>query len=300
MTGLRAEAQRLNQEITPLEVRFAAQLGDGARLSQRLLLGLNLALAVLLGLSGLVFVRRSVRAQAAAETELRVRRESLQRLLDSAAEGLYGMDTRGRCTFINRSALKMLGYERESELLGREMSGLIHPTRSDGPRQRRRCRSSADAGEVHVVDALFRRRDGTSFPVEYWIHPMLKDGRLDGAVATFFDISERVNMQAALRQGEVRIAGLVDAVNDGVMTIDSDQRVVQFNRAAERLFAVPAADAIGSDVERFFPRPACGAGRRGRGRIRASAATPRPARCSSCSASAPTARSSRSRPRSRA
>lgn len=256
VTSLRSEAQRLNDELTPLEVRFAAQLGEGARLSQRLLLALNLALGLLLGLSGLVFVLRSARAQAAAETELRARRESLQRLLDSAAEGLYGMDTGGRCTFINRSALNMLGYQRESELLGREMRGLIQVPRSDGDADDRAAPAAPAAAEVHVVEAMFRRRDGSSFPVEYWIHPMLKDGRLDGAVATFFDISERVHMQAALRQGEVRIAGLVDAVNDGVMTIDSQQRVVQFNRAAERLFAVPAADAIGSDVGRFFPHPA--------------------------------------------
>ncbi len=259
VTGLRLQAQRLNNELTPLEVRFAAQLAEGARRTQRLLLALNLALGLLLGLSGLVFVRHSARVQAATEDELNLRRESLQRLLDSAAEGLYGMDTRGRCTFINRSALKMLGYAKESELLGREMLGLIHPAQVDGGAGGADA-SARDAeqvsGEVHVVDAVFRRRDGSSIPVEYWIHPMLKDGKLDGAVATFVDISERVNMQAALRQGEVRIAGLVDAVNDGVMTIDADQRVVQFNRAAERLFAVPASDAIGSDVERFFPRPA--------------------------------------------
>ena len=258
VSDLRLQAQRLNNELTPLEVRFAAQLADGARLSQRLLLALNLVLAVLLGLSGLVFVRHSARLQAAAEGELRLRRESLQRLLDSAAEGLYGMDTLGRCTFINRSALTMLGYARESELLGREMLGLIQPSPVDARPESGAASIDASGSqepvEVHVVDAEFRRRDGSTFPVEYWIHPMLKDGKLDGAVATFFDISERINMQAALRQGEVRIAGLVDAVNDGVMTIDSDQRVVQFNRAAERLFSVPAADAIGSDVERFFPR----------------------------------------------
>jgi PAS domain S-box-containing protein len=256
VTGLHLQAQRLNNKLTPLEVRFAAQLADGARLSQRLLFALNLALAVLLGLSGLVFVRHSARIQAATEDELRLRRESLQRLLDSAAEGLYGMDTHGRCTFINRSALKMLGYAKESDLLGKEMLGLIHPSHVDERASATGAPSSAqEPREVHVVDAVFRRRDGSAFPVEYWIHPVMEDGKLDGAVATFFDISERVNMQAALRQGEVRIAGLVDAVNDGVMTIDSDQRVVQFNRAAERLFAVPAADAIGSDVERFFPRP---------------------------------------------
>ena len=60
---LRREAQRLNQELAPLEVRFAAQLADGARLSQRLLLGLNLALAMLLGLSG-PRLRASQRARA--------------------------------------------------------------------------------------------------------------------------------------------------------------------------------------------------------------------------------------------
>ena len=189
VTSLRKEAERLNDELTPLEVRFAAQLGDGARLSQRLLLGLNLALGLMLGLSGLIFVRRSTRAQAAAETELRARRESLQRLLDSAAEGLYGMDTAGRCTFINRSALDMLGYERESDLLGREMHGLIHGRRGGagcrGQASRERGRAARRRGDVSGVATA------PSFPVEYWIHPMRKDGRLEGAVATFFDISER-------------------------------------------------------------------------------------------------------------
>jgi len=249
VAALRADAERLNDLLTPLEIRFATELADGARLSQRLLLGLNLALALSLGLSGLAFVRNSARVQAATENEVRRRRESLQRLLDSAAEGLYGVDTQGRCTFINRSALAMLGYEREADLLGRDMQALIQ-------------RSPAHAGpsvttedrELHVAGELFWRRDGSSFPVEYWSHPMWNDGELQGAVATFFDISERLKMQAALRQGEVRMTGLVDAVHDGVITIDAEARIVLFNRAAERLFGVAAAEAIGGTVERFIPR----------------------------------------------
>jgi hypothetical protein len=255
--GLRDDAQRLNNLLTPLEARFAIQLADGARLSQRLLLGLNLGLALLLGLSGLAFVRNSARVQAATEDEVRRRRESLQRLLDSAAEGLYGVDTQGRCTFINRSALEMLGYEKEADLLGREMHSLIHHSHADGRPRRagesRIAQSYRERRKLHTTDEVFWRHDGSSFPVEYWSHPMLKDGELHGTVATFFDISERLKMQAALREGEVRIAGLVDAVNDGVLTIDADQRIVLFNRAAERLFGVPASEAIGSTVERFIP-----------------------------------------------
>ena len=95
VTEMRDRALRLNKRLTELENKFAAQLGDAARLSQRLLLGLNLAMAVLLGFTGLTFVRYSSRVQAATEDEVRRRQESLQRLLDSSAEGLYGVDTRG-------------------------------------------------------------------------------------------------------------------------------------------------------------------------------------------------------------
>jgi PAS domain S-box-containing protein len=257
VTGMRDQALGLNKRLTSLEKTFAAQLGEAARLTQRLLLGLNLALAVLLGITGLTFVRYSARVQAATEDEVRQRQESLQRLLDSSAEGLYGVDTQGRCTFINRAALTMLGYAREAGLIGRDIHTLIHHSYADGrPRpagESRIAQACRQRRELHVVDEVFWRADGTSFPVEYWSHPMLKDGHLDGAVATFFDITERLNMQAALRQGEVRMAGLVDAVNDGVITVDPDGRIVLFNRAAERLFGVSAKEAIGGYVDRYIP-----------------------------------------------
>ena len=252
---LKAEVAAINRLLTPLTSRFATQLAWGARLSQSLLLGLNLALAFSLGLAGLAFVRHSARVQAATEDEVRRRRESLQRLLDSAAEGLYGVDTRGRCTFINRSALAMLGYEREDDLLGREMRTLIHrPQVAHLGADSRIALAYREPRELHVAGELLWRRDGSSFPVEYWSHPMWEEGAHQGSVATFFDITERLNMQEALRRGEVRMADLVDAVNDAVIAVDADGKVVLFNRAAERLFGAPAPGAIGSNVERFIPR----------------------------------------------
>ena len=127
---MREQAITLNKRLTQLESKFSAQLGEASRQTQRLLLVLNVALAALLALTGLLFVRRSARIQAATEDEVRHRQESLQRLLDSAAEGLFGVDTDGRCTFINRAALEMLGYEHESDLLGREIHELIQPAQA--------------------------------------------------------------------------------------------------------------------------------------------------------------------------
>ncbi len=50
---------------------------------------------------GLGIVQQSLREREAAELEIRRRQQLLQQLLDSAAEGLFGVDTDGRCTFIN-------------------------------------------------------------------------------------------------------------------------------------------------------------------------------------------------------
>ena len=254
---MRAQALHLNNRLTQLESKFSAQLGEASRQTQRLLLVVNTALAALLAASGVAFVRRAASVQALTEDQVRDRQQSLQRLLDSAAEGLFGVDTQGKCTFINRAALQMLGYGDESELLGLEIHDIVQPSLASGTSAALSMRQANAEQEVHIAELTFRRRDGTSFPVEYWSHPVVQAGRIHGAVATFFDISERLAMQAALRQGELRIVKLVDAVTDGVITVDSDGRIVLFNRAAEALFGVAAAEAMGGPIDRFIPyRPA--------------------------------------------
>jgi len=257
VSDMRTQVPALNKRLTALTSAFSAQLGEASRQTQRLLLALNLTLAVLLGLTGLAFVRHSTRVQALTEAEVRRRQESLQRLLDSAAEGLYGVDMQGRCTFINRAALGMLGYEREADLLGRDIHAAIHHSHADGspyPASESRMYQAYRARqELHVADEVFWRRDGSSFPVEYWSHPVLHDGQIHGAVATFFDISERLHMQAALRQGEARMTRLVDAVTDAVITVDADAHIVLFNRAAEQLLGITAAAAMGRPITQFIP-----------------------------------------------
>ncbi|MBS0447078.1 MAG: PAS domain S-box protein [Proteobacteria bacterium] len=235
-------APQLNREITALEARFSAELGVASRRTQQLLIGLNVLIAAVLTVTGLVFVRYTSRIQAHTEAEVIRRQESLQRLLDSIAEGLYGVDLGGRCTFANRAALRLLGYDDEAELIGKHMATLLGHDGKDERAPR----------ESHAVGDTVRRRDGSTFPVELRQHPVLDEGVVQGAVVTFFDISERVRMQDALRRGELRMERLVDAVTDGVITVDEERNIVVFNRAAETLFGVAAADAIGSGIDRYI------------------------------------------------
>src|SRR5206468_2074415 len=57
----------------------------------------------------------------------------------------------------------------------------------------------------------------------------------------------------ALRESERRFVDIIDLAMDAIVTVDHDQRIVIFNSAAEEMFRCPAAEAIGSSLERFIP-----------------------------------------------
>jgi PAS domain S-box-containing protein len=249
MRQIRAEAPALNRRLTDLEREFSAQLGQASRQTQQLLLLLNGLLAITLATFGVVFVLRAQRRQAATEDEVLRRQESLQLLLDSVAEGLFGVDVEGRCTFINRAALKMLGYDREGELLGRLLPAEIAASGTDGAEPSR-------AEVIQHSDAdIYQRRDGSRFPVERWSHPIMHGGVVQGSVTTFFDTSERLRLRRELRREQILMERLVGTVTDAVITFGEDRRIRVFNAAAERLFGMPAARALGEPVDGFFAIP---------------------------------------------
>lgn len=153
----------------------------------------------------------------------RIETERLTRLLlESAGEGIYAIDLQGRCIMANREAVRLLGYDDEAELLGRNMHHLVHHTRSDGtPYPEEECRifQAYREGEGIVRDdeVLFRQ-DGTSFPVEYRSYPIVQeDGSLQGSVLTFFDITERKAAQEQLLKLHADRRATALALHDNVV-----------------------------------------------------------------------------------
>jgi formate hydrogenlyase transcriptional activator len=140
----------------------------------------------------------------------------------------------------------LLGYDEPVELLGKNMHALEHHTRKDGSTfPIDECPIYVGFHEnrgVHIDDDIFWKKDGTSFPVEYWSHPMLRDGKTVGAVITFFDITERTKAEEALRKSEQRKCSLLEINNAIINNLTQEalfasayeaiRRVVSFDRAA--------------------------------------------------------------------
>lgn len=134
--------------------------------------------------------RLLIEAETRQESEERVRL-----VLDSTAEGIFGLDMKGNCTFCNRACIDTLGYIHADELLGQNMHDLVHHTRSDGSAQllqESRIHGTFRAGQgVPVDDEVLWKADGNSFPAEYRSFPIRREGEIVGLVVTFLDITER-------------------------------------------------------------------------------------------------------------
>ena len=175
-------------------------------------------------------------------------------LLESAGEGIYGLDVQGMTKFVNPAGAKMLGYG-VSELIGKPMHALLHHTHADGrayPQQDCPIYRCLHDGETRQADdEVFWRKDGIAFDVEYIATPTSENGRIVGAVVTFQDISERKRSEAALLESETRYRGLVEHSPEAVV-VYSENQLVYVNAAAVRLFGASCAeDMIGRRIFDF-------------------------------------------------
>ena len=129
--------------------------------------------------------------------------DKLLLLLESTGEGIFGIDTKGCCTFINRAGAALLGWESQ-QVIGRNMHVLAHHSHADGahyPEHTCPIFNAFRQGLPCRIDTeLFWRSDGSAFAVEYSSYPIVDAGVVQGAVVTFVDISSRRQAEDALRQ----------------------------------------------------------------------------------------------------
>jgi len=137
-------------------------------------------------------LNREIAERIQAEEEARELQKQLNLILNSAGEGILGLDNQGRVIFMNTAASLMLGWEVE-EMLGNTHHQLIHHTRTDGsihPVELCPIYMAYRDGQVHYKTGdVFWCKNGTSFPVEYVSTPIRDRGMLTGAVVVFRDMN---------------------------------------------------------------------------------------------------------------
>lgn len=144
------------------------------------------------------------RLESSKET-LTLTEERTRLILESVNEGIWGLNTEGKTTFINKTASVTLGYS-EQELLDLEMHSLVHYAHPDGlPYQKEQSNiylATIDGMARKIDDEVLWRKDGSSFPVEYETTPLFKNGALIGTVIVFRDITARRQAESIVRRAK--------------------------------------------------------------------------------------------------
>jgi len=178
-------------------------------------------------------------------------RQHLAAIVESSADAIIGKDLDGIVTSWNSSAERIFGYTAQ-EMIGAPISRLIP---DDRQQEENTILARLRRGErVDHFESVRRRKDGRPIYVALTISPVRdRSGALVGISKIARDVTLHKAAEAARRATEERLAGVVRASMDAIVTIDGDQNISEFNPAAERMFGWPRDEAIGRPLATLMP-----------------------------------------------
>src|SRR5947208_15355753 len=199
-------------------------------------------------------VQSEIAARIATEQKLRASEELFRLLLDGIKDyAVYMLDPEGRVASWNVGAARIKGYSTE-EILGKHISCFYTAEDREAGMPVRTLQSAIATGRFEG-HGLRVRKDGSTFWAHVVILPIYDDsGKLRGFSKVLHDVTERKQVEEALRESQAQLTGIIQSAMDTIVTVDDQQRIVLFNAAAEKMFRCSASDAVGQSIERFIPQ----------------------------------------------
>ncbi|MBX3600702.1 MAG: EAL domain-containing protein [Rubrivivax sp.] len=201
--------------------------------------GLLLLLLLVLGLAAVEPAARSVRRHAERLAEQATELQRLALVAEHTTAMVLISDREDRIRWTNAAFTRLSGWSAE-EAVGRLPSELLHSPHAD-PAVTARVAEAVAQGRGIRLEWLNRTRDGREIWLDVDLRPLHDaDGRLSGFVSVSSDVTARVQQQRKLQ-------ALWSALPAGVIVQGEDGRVVEANRAAERLLGYGLAEMQAMD-----------------------------------------------------
>ncbi len=239
------EVLMLRLRAHPDELKYFDLTDVFFRYKDKVAIGLVIGFLTLLFMVSLIIINRKLKK---TETQLHESNAEIFLLLNSMAEGAYGVDNQGFCRFVNSSFLKILGYDSADEVIGQHIHELIHHSYTDGkPYPSIECQmynAYRKQKNIHVLNEVFWRKDGIPVPVEYWSQPIVANGVLTGAIATFIDITERKEIEHELFESKTRLQTIIDSSPECIQIVNAAGKLLDINAAGLEMLEADSVNKI--------------------------------------------------------
>ncbi|NPU83153.1 MAG: PAS domain S-box protein [Syntrophaceae bacterium] len=195
--------------------------------------------------AGICGISRDVTERRRIEESLRISEENYRHIFEHAAEGIFQSTPDGRYLQVNPALARMCGYETPEEMV-HDVTNIATQVYMD-PLDREHFKENLEReGVVRNFEFRIRRIDGDVFWVSMNAN-CVRDpfGRILCYEGIMENIHARRQAEDALRESQQRLADIISFLPDATLAIDTDRKVIVWNRAIEEMTGIPASEMIG-------------------------------------------------------
>jgi PAS domain S-box-containing protein len=198
---------------------------------------------------GAVAVATDITKRALAEAAQRESEERFRRLAEDSIDGILLVEA-DEVQFVNAALVKMLGYEREEDIVGRPFTDLVSPEHRAMMLARAQARREGrEVPSRYEFRAL--RKDGSEFDAEISVSTIAHQGRL-ARQGVIRDITERKRAEEAIRDSEQRYRLLAENLTDVIWTADLKLNLTYISPSISQLLGYTAEEAMTLSLEDFL------------------------------------------------
>ena len=172
---------------------------------------------------------------------------------DLAPVGFLTLDEKGRIVSANQLANVLLGVEKKT-VIGKKLERFF--AAEDQPKFREHLRSLLRSHVKKVSEVMCLKHNHSPHIVR--LQSMKERSASEESITSYrivlIDLTKREQEKQAQQVQAEWMSGILDHAMDAIMTIDEQQRIVQFNPAAERMFHCSSRKVMGQPIEQFLPQ----------------------------------------------
>jgi PAS domain S-box-containing protein len=188
-------------------------------------------------------IDRDITERKRTEAVIQAQRDFALRVMSTMGQGLAVTDAEGRFEYVNQALADILGGTPD-ELVGQSAFDVA----VEGDREiLRRIHRRTQAGHTCEDEVRLKRSGGDVAYTLVTAVPRLFEGKPDGRIAVYTDLTERRQMEEALRESERRYRQIIEGTSDVVYTTDAEGRFVYMNAPATRLTGYSEDELLGME-----------------------------------------------------
>jgi len=197
-------------------------------------------------------IYRDITSRKRADRRLRESEERYRTLINTTPEAVTVTDLQGKITYVSQQTLKLHGYDKPEEMLGKSAFDMIDP--KDHERALANLEKTLEKGVTRSLEYILLRKDGTSFNGELNAS-LIKDdkGNPKAFVATTRDITQRKLAEKSLRENEEKYRNLFQNSHDAIFIHDPSGNIIDVNNRVLSLFGYKKSEILSLTIDKLLP-----------------------------------------------